>query len=117
MPPRCKRFLAVLLAMVLAIAAGPAVRAAERPAALSASCDECCAYAAKGERCSTLAVCAPASLAQNLDDETRDKPVGAWCAGIVKAAYVPVAADDSPVVPERSSLGPPPYLSFCSFLL
>ena len=117
MPDRLSRCFALLLSMLLAVAAGPAVRAAERPAGLAVSCDECCAYAPEGERCATVAVCAPASPAQTLDDETRDKPVGAWCAGVVKAAYVRVAAGSPPLVQERSSLGPPAYLSFCSFLL
>ena len=114
---RADRLVALMLSVLLAVAAGPGARAGEGGAARGAACADCCAYAPDGERCTTVAVCAPASTAQLADDETPGKPSGAWCAGVVRAAYIPTADASWPNLPATVGIGPPSYLSFGRFLL
>lgn len=114
---RADRLIALLLSLLLAVAAGPGARAAEVGAARGAACAECCAYASDGERCTTVLVCAPAGMMQLADDETPGKPSAAWCAGVVRAAYIPAANASWPISPASVGIGPPSYLSFGRFLL
>lgn len=113
---RANRLVALLLSLLLAVTAGSGVRAAE-PGAAGATCADCCAYAPDGERCATVAVCAPASTVQLADDEAPGKPSAAWCAGVVRAAYIPAATASWPILSASVGIGPPSYLSFGRFLL
>ena len=114
---RADRLVALLLSLLLAVTAGSGVRAAEPGAARDATCADCCAYAPDGERCTTVVVCAPAGMAQIVDDETPGKPPAAWAAGVVRAAYIPAAYASWPISPASVGIGPPSYLSFGRFLL
>ena len=114
---RADRLIALLLSLLLVVTAGSGVRAAEPGAARGATCADCCAYAPDGERCATVAVCAPAGMVQLADDETPGKPSAAWCAGVVRAAYIPAATASWPILSASVGIGPPSYLSFGRFLL
>ena len=112
------RVFALLLSMLLAFALAPGASAdPASPVRLVSVCIECCAASPADSRCVTTSACAPASLAENAADETATKPLGAWCAGIVRPAYVPAVARVWAMAPASSSLGPPAYLSFGRLLL
>ena len=117
MPYRVDRLLALLLSMLLALSAGPVVSATERGPVTSPSCGDCCAYAPGGNPCTAVSVCAPALTAEATDDESPAKPLGAWCAGILRAAYIAASTRSWALVPASGALGPPFYLSFGHFLL
>jgi hypothetical protein len=117
MPYRVDRLIALLLSMLLVLASGPVGAVTQPGPAIGESCGDCCAYAPDGERCATVSVCAPASTAQLVDDETPAKPLGAWSAGVVRAAYMPAATESWAILPASVSIGPPNYLSFGRFLL
>ena len=106
--------LALLLSAALATPAGPAWASVAAQASL---CEGCCATSVENGRCSSVSVCAPASPT-TAHDESSPTPQGAWAAGVVRVAPLPVAKSKAwASTPASTSLGPPAYLRFGRFLL
>jgi hypothetical protein len=100
MPRGVNRLIAVLLSMLVALAA-PAY-SADAASSDTSVCAACCA------------------AFPSLDaarDEVSAKPLVAWCAGVVRPAYIAPVAKAWAMAPASRSLGPPQYLSFGRLLL
>jgi hypothetical protein len=111
------RALSLLLSMLLAITlVAPGAFASSGSGEVDASgCGGCC-VAASSDAC--VSVCAPAAPAAQVEEQTPAKPLGAWCAGVVRAPCIaPLQASLWAMAPASGSLGPPPYLSFGRLLL
>lgn len=118
MPSRVNRFLAPVLAALLALTA--AMPSAFAHPGLGSSgvsgCNDCCIASNAKSACAS--VCAPQAPRGQTDEQTAGKPAGAWAAGIVPVPFIAVRFVGACGI-ERAvdALGPPLYLSFSRFLL
>jgi hypothetical protein len=102
MPQGVNRLVAVLLSMLLAAALATPAYSADAGSPEASVCSACCAASPSVE-----AAC----------DEASTKPLCAWCAGVVRPAYIAPVARVWAMAPASASLGPPDYLSFGRLLL
>jgi hypothetical protein len=102
MPHGVNRIVAVLLSMLLAVALANPAYSADAASPEVSVCAACCAASP-----SVDAAC----------DEASTKPLCAWCAGVVRPAYIAPVAKAWAMAPASPSLGPPDYLSFGRLLL
>jgi hypothetical protein len=102
--------LSVLVALTLV-----APSAMASPGSGASACGGCCVSSPSG---SCASVCAPGAPVAQTDEQSSNKPLGAWCIGVLPAAFIAAVSSSSwAMAPASPSFGPPRYLSFGRFLL